>query len=69
LFCHPFHNSMVEFSRRQANKIAHELAQEAPLNTCFNLFIDGPLCIYDLLSNEMLSVLVPKKREKKDRGH
>jgi hypothetical protein len=33
----PFHNSMVEFSRRQINKIVHELAHEAPLNTLLPL--------------------------------
>jgi len=47
------HNSKVEFSRRQANGVTHELAREALLEANSQTFIEIPPCIYDLLSNEM----------------
>jgi hypothetical protein len=47
------HNSKVEFSRRQANGVAHELARAALLDASSQTFIEIPPCIYDLFSNEM----------------
>jgi len=47
------HNSKVEFSRRQANGMAHALAQAALLDASPQTFIEIPHCICDLLSNEM----------------
>jgi hypothetical protein len=37
-----FNNSTLEFSRRQANGIANELAQGAPSEASSQLFIDVP---------------------------
>ena len=39
----------------QVNRIAHELTHATPSNTSFQLFIDIPPCINDLLSNEIIS--------------
>jgi ribonuclease HI len=53
LFTSSFHNSKVEFSRRQANRVAHELAKAALLQAGSHTFDDVPPCIYDLFYNEM----------------
>ncbi|KEH18875.1 hypothetical protein MTR_8g031080 [Medicago truncatula] len=43
--------SHVEFSRRQANRVAHELAKAALYEPSFRIFDDVPTCIDDLISN------------------
>ncbi|GAU35225.1 hypothetical protein TSUD_205010 [Trifolium subterraneum] len=48
-----FRNSRVEFIRRQANEVAHVLAREATSLASFHIFIDVPLCIRDIIMNEM----------------
>jgi hypothetical protein len=53
LFTSSFHDSKVEFSRRQANRVAHELAKVALLDAGSQTFDDVPPCIYDLFYNEM----------------
>jgi len=47
-------NSHVEFSRRQANGVAHKLAKAAISESSFRIFDHVPTCINDLISNEML---------------
>jgi hypothetical protein len=46
-------NFNVEFSRRQANGVVHELAQTTSLEANSQLSMVVPPCIYDLLTNEM----------------
>jgi len=46
-------NSHVEFSRRQANGVAHESAKAALSESSFRIFYYVPTCINDLISNEM----------------
>lgn len=46
-------NSKVEFSRRQANVVAHVLAKVAPSLASSHTFIEIPHCIHDLIINEM----------------
>ncbi|CAJ2641086.1 unnamed protein product [Trifolium pratense] len=48
-----FRNSRVEYIRRQANEVAHVLAREATSLASFHIFIDVPLCIRDIIMNEM----------------
>jgi len=48
-----FQNSHVEFSRRQANRVAHELAQVALSNPSPHVINDVPTCIWHILANEM----------------
>ena len=48
-----FQNSHVEFNRRQSNGVAHELAQEGPLNASSHIIDDAPSCICHILANEM----------------
>jgi len=49
-----FQNSHVEFNRRQANRIAHELAQEALSNPSPHIIDDVPTYIWHILANETL---------------
>jgi hypothetical protein len=49
-----FENSKVEFSRRQANVVAHTLAREATSLASPHVFDDVPLCISTLIFNEKL---------------
>jgi len=48
-----FQNSHVEFNRRQANMVAHELAQAAMSNPSNHIIDDVPTCIWHILTNEM----------------
>jgi len=48
-----FQNSHVEFSRRQTNRVAHELAQAALSNLNPHVIDDVPTCIWHILANEM----------------
>ena len=47
-------NSHVEFIRRQANAVAHELAKASTSLTSFCIFDDIPTCIHDFIFNKML---------------
>ena len=47
-------NSHVEFSRRQANEVAHELAKTTTSSTSLCIFNEIPSCITNLIFNEML---------------
>jgi len=47
-------NSRVEFIRRQANTVAHELARAATSSPSFRIYNDVPHCINNLIANEML---------------
>jgi ribonuclease HI len=49
-----FRNSRIEFIRKQANEVAYVLARIATSLTSFHLFIDVPLCIGNIINNEML---------------
>ncbi|CAJ2636114.1 unnamed protein product [Trifolium pratense] len=49
-----FRNSRIEFIRRQANEVAHALARVATSLASFHLFIDVPICIGNIVNNEML---------------
>ncbi|XP_024628786.1 uncharacterized protein [Medicago truncatula] len=49
-----FENSKVEFSRRQANEVAHTLAREATFLANPHIFNVAPLCISTLSINEKL---------------
>lgn len=50
-----FSNSKVEFSRSQANEVAHTLAQEATFFLASpHVFNVVPSCISTLISNEKL---------------
>jgi len=46
-------NSYVEFSRREANMVAYELAKAAIYNANSHLYFDIPVCIDLLIFNEM----------------
>ena len=52
LFIDSFQNSYVEFNRRQANGVAHELAQVAPSHASSHVYDDVPSCIRFLIDNE-----------------
>jgi ribonuclease HI len=54
LFTSSFTNSRVEFSRRQANEVAHALARVAPFSASPTIYIDVPHCIERIIINEML---------------
>ena len=63
-FCNIFlTNFHVEFIRRQANEVAHELAKAATLFPNFHIFDEIPACITDLIFNEMVQVIFPKKKK------
>lgn len=47
-------NSYVEFSRRQANGVVHELAKASLSESNFRIFYYVSICINDLISNEIL---------------
>jgi ribonuclease HI len=49
-----FENSKVEFTRRQANEVAHTLAREATFLASPHTFNVAPLCIATLIINEKL---------------
>ncbi|AET00641.2 tubulin folding cofactor A [Medicago truncatula] len=49
LFDCNFQNSYVEFNRRQANGVAHELARVAPSHASSHVYDDVPSCIRDLI--------------------
>ena len=48
-----FQNSHVEFNRRQANRVAHELAQAALSNPSPHIIDDVPTCIWHILDIEI----------------
>ena len=48
-----FQNSHVEFNRRQANRVAHELAQATLSNPNPHVIDDVPTCIWHILADEM----------------
>jgi len=52
LFDNSFQNSHVEFNRRQANGVAHELARVAPSNASSHVYDNVPSCISFLIDNE-----------------
>jgi hypothetical protein len=54
LFTSSFTNSQVEFNRRQANEIAHTLAQVVPFSASPTIYIYVPPCIKQSIANEML---------------
>jgi len=54
LFSSFFTNSRVEFVRRQANGVAHVLAEEATLLASPVVYFHIPDCIESLIINEML---------------
>jgi ribonuclease HI len=54
MFSNFYSNSSVEFVRRQANEVAHNLAKAATLSASFQILVDVPNCIEHLLINEML---------------
>ncbi|KAK2437967.1 hypothetical protein QL285_022797 [Trifolium repens] len=45
--------SHVRFIRRQANEVAHRLAQVTTSLASFHNFIDIPTCIFHVIFNEM----------------
>jgi len=47
-------NSHVEFIRRQANEVAHNLTKAATSSTSFQVFDDIHTCITDMIFNEMI---------------
>jgi hypothetical protein len=58
-----FENSKVEFSRRQANEVAHTLAREALFFASPQVFNDVPLCILTLINNQKaISYFLSKKK-------
>jgi hypothetical protein len=52
LFENSFQNSHVEFNRRQANGVAHELARVIPYNASSHVYDNVPSCISLLIDNE-----------------
>ena len=52
LYAYNFHNSCVEFNRRQANWIAHELAHVALSQESSHVYDDVPSCIRQLIASE-----------------
>ena len=54
VFSTHFTNSKVEFCRRQANGVAHALARVAKLYASPTIYYDVPLCIEQIIINEML---------------
>jgi hypothetical protein len=53
LFSNLYENSSVEFVRRQANEVAHNLAKAALLSASSQLLVTIPHCIEHILINEM----------------
>jgi len=47
-------NSIVEFTKRQANEVAHKLVQTALSEPSFRIFYNVPTCIELLIANEMI---------------
>lgn len=66
LFNTLFTNYKVQFSRKQANRVIHELATQhiyaASLKASTQLFIVVPACINNILSNEMSLILFLKEK-------
>jgi hypothetical protein len=54
IFSTYYRNSSVEFVRRQANEVAHNLAKAATLSTSFQVLVDALNCIEHTLINERL---------------
>jgi ribonuclease HI len=54
IFSNYYSNSSVEFVRRQANEVAHNLAKAATLSASFQILVEVPNCIEHILINEML---------------
>jgi hypothetical protein len=50
---HFFQKLKVEFIRRQINMTAHVLARVAPSLPSFYIFTDLPVCIHNIVINEM----------------
>lgn len=48
-----FQNSRVEFTKRQANIVAHKLAKVVTLYASPQIFFDIPACIVFQIMNEM----------------
>jgi len=46
-------NFDVKFIKREANKVDHSLARDAPCYASFRIFIRIPSCISDLIMNEL----------------
>ncbi|XP_024626609.1 uncharacterized protein [Medicago truncatula] len=54
-FCRSFlTKSHVEFTRRQANEVAHTLAKAATSSSSFRIFDEIPTCITELIFYEMI---------------
>jgi hypothetical protein len=49
-----FNNSRVKFARRQANMVAHTLAEEATFLASLVVYFHIPFCIDTLIMNEIL---------------
>ena len=58
-----FQKSHVEFNRRQANRVAHKLAQTALSNPSPHIIDDVPTCIWHILDIEMQWLLSFKKKK------
>jgi hypothetical protein len=54
IFSSYYRNSSVEFVRRQANEVAHNLAKAATLSASVHVLVDVPNCIEHILINEMI---------------
>jgi len=54
LFNNHLTNSRVEFTRRQANEVAHALAGEATLSASPIIYFNPPHCINNIIFNEMI---------------
>jgi len=54
LFNNHLTNSRVEFTRRQANEVAHALVGEATLSASPIIYFNPPHCINNIIFNEML---------------
>ena len=57
-----FSNSQVEFSRRQANVVAHAFAGEATFLTSPVVYFHIPNCIETLIINDILQAPLFKKK-------
>ena len=62
LFDCNFHDPHVEFNRRQANGVAHELARVSPSHASSHVHDDVPSCIRDLIANEKQWIFSFKKK-------
>jgi dGTP triphosphohydrolase len=54
VFSQFYENSSVEFLRRQANAVVHELAKVATSEASFHLPVNPPDCNEHILINEMI---------------